>query len=237
MTDSVILDVPPRRRHPVRQGLDAARANLAPGAVIWIVGLAILLGYYFHPPTHAALEWVAQWKRDYGLVFSTISTAIFGGLLPVLIQQVVPNLAHRASLRHLPFYLLFWAYRGVEIDLFYRLQGWWFGNEVTPGVVIPKVVLDQFVFSPLWFVPVMTVGYLWKDCGFSFRETRRQLGPRWYRERAVPILISNGGVWLPAVAILYSLPPALQMPFQNLILCLWVLILMFVTAANGRQTA
>lgn len=224
-----------RRPHPLRQGLDAARANLAPGAVIWAVGLAVLLAYYFHPPTHAAMERIAGLKREYGFVYSAVSTALFGGLLPVLIQQVVPGLPNRALLRHLPFYLLFWAYRGVEVDFFYRLQSLLLGDEPTPGVVIPKVLIDQFIASPLWFVPVMTVGYVWKDAGFRFRETRRRLGPGWYRERAVPVLLSNMAVWLPTVAILYSLPPALQMPFQNLIICLWVLILAFVVSAGERH--
>ncbi len=229
----VPIERAPRRPHPVRQGLDAARANLLPGAVIWIIGLAILLGYYFHPPTTAALEWVADRKRDWGFAFSIVSTATFGGLLPVLIQQVAPAAGHRAPLRHLPFYLLFWAYRGFETDLFYRLQSWAFGDDLTFGTVASKVLVDQAVAVPLWFVPLMTVAYVWREARFDFAETRRRLGKRWYRERAVPVLITNTALWVPTVAMLYSLPPALQLPFQNLVLCLWVLILMFLVREHA----
>ncbi len=48
---------------------------------------------------------------------------------------------------------------------------------------------------------------------------------RWYSRRVLTPLISNLAVWLPAVTIIYSLPPALQLPMQNLVLVFFTLIL------------
>jgi hypothetical protein len=224
---------PPIRVHPVRQGLDAARANLAPGAVLWAVGIAILAGYYLFEPTRGALDMLARLKEQWGYLFSAVSTGLVGGLIPVLIQQVMPNLAERASPRHLPFFVLFWAYKGVETDALYRLQAWMFGDKATLSAMAPKVAVDMLIFVPLWAVPSLVVAYLWKDCGFDFAETRRRLGPQWYRRRVVPVMISNWAVWFPAVCVIYALPLALQLPIQNVVLCLWVLMLMFLTSRRG----
>ncbi len=222
------------RLSPWRQGLAAARANAIPAVALTAAGVALLAGYYFHAPTHRAMERVADVKRQWGLLFSLVSTAIFAGLLPVLLQQIVPNLPHRAALRHLPFFLLLWGYRGVETDLFYRLQAHLFGDVAEARVVIIKLVLDLGFYTPVWCTPMVVVAYLWKDCGFSLAEARRRLGRRWYVARVVPVLIANNAIWLPGVAILYSLPLALQMPFQNLVQCLNTLIITLVMAAHSQ---
>jgi len=47
--------------------------------------------------------------------------------------------------------------------------------------------------------------------------------------QTVPVLISNWAVWVPAVAMIYAMPPALQLPIQNLVACLWVMMVMFMT--------
>jgi hypothetical protein len=60
------------------------------------------------------------------------------------------------------------------------------------------------------------------------------MGERWYRRRVLPVMVSNWGVWIPAVSIIYMLPPALQLPLQNLVLCLWALMLIFLTSPRGE---
>ena len=226
----------PPAASPWRAGWDAARANTLPAAVIATVGVLILLGYYRHEPTHAVLEQLAAIKTRWGLLFSLVSTAVFGGLLPVLVQQVVPGLVHRERLRHLPFFLVFWGLKGMETDLFYRLQAWVWGPQVTPGTVAVKLAVDMVVFAPLYAVPCIVLAYAWKDLGFDAGRLRARvlpLGP-WYRRQVVPVLIANHAIWIPAVAVLYSLPLALQMPFQNLVQCLSILIATFVMASHRR---
>lgn len=52
----------------------------------------------------------------------------------------------------LAFYIFFWIYKGIEVDAFYTLQGIMFGNEATAKCIIPKVIVDQFVYNPPWSI-------------------------------------------------------------------------------------
>jgi hypothetical protein len=214
---------------PIRQGLAAARANVRPATALWAVAMAVVVSYYTLPSVQAVLQQLAQFKLQTGLIFGAISTALFGGLIPVVIQKLRPALAHQVSLQHLPFFALFWASKGVEVDLLYMGQALVFGDTATPRVIIPKVMVDQFGYAALWAVPSIVLAYAWKDAGFSWRALRQRLESGWYKRRVVPVLLSNWAVWIPAVAIVYCLPLPLQLPLQNLVLCLWALILIFMT--------
>ena len=227
-------DAPPMKKnpassHPLRIGWEAARTNALPGLVILGVALGMLLGYRHWPAFHDALELVRGWKLRLGFGFSALSTALFGGLLPLLFRLIPATTRHDVPWRHLPFLVAFWAFKGVEVDLLYRLQAFVFGDRAELPVVVAKVFIDQFVYGPLWAVPTMVVAYLWKDSGFRWVPLRQALGPGFYRCRCLPLLIANWGVWVPAVVVIYQLPLALQVPLQNLILCLFVLMVMILT--------
>lgn len=215
--------------NPFRLGWQAARTNALPGLLIVIIALGVLIGYHRWPAFHDALEVVSDWKERFGFTFSAISTAIFGGLLPVFFRLIPPETRKDPQFRHLPFFLIFWAYKGIEVDALYHIQARIFGDSNDISVVIPKILIDQLVYVPFLALPGMLLAYLWKDCGYSFAETRRQITRRWFFESAIPILIANWGVWIPAVAIIYNLPMTLQLPLQNLILCLFVLLIMILT--------
>jgi hypothetical protein len=45
----------------------------------------------------------------------------------------------------------------------------------------------------------------------------------------VPTLLATWAVWIPVVAIIYSLPLALQFPLFSLALTFWVLLLTYMT--------
>lgn len=212
-----------------RRGWRAARTNALPGAILVLIAIGVLMGYHHWPRFHEALEVVRGWKERYGFLFSAVSTAFFAGFLPLFFRLIPKATRKDVGWRHLPFFLAFWATKGLEVDLLYRVQARVFGDSADPAVVIPKVIVDQFVYVPLWAVPTMILGYLWKDSGYSFSVMRARLGRRWYRNRCLPLLISNLAIWIPAVAVIYNLPLALQLPLQNLILCLFVLLVMILT--------
>lgn len=215
--------------HPLRSGWDAARTNALPGTIILLVALAVLIGYHRWPAFHDMLEVISDWKLRYGFLFSAVSTAVFGGLLPVIFRMIPAETRSDPQWRYLPFFLGFWALKGIEVDALYRLQAWMFGDTSSPWVVLVKVIFDQGIYVPLWAVPIMVLAYLWKASGFRIGATRRKLGRHWYSRRCLPLLIANWGVWIPAVAVIYNLPLALQLPLQNLVLCLFVLLVMIMT--------
>lgn len=222
----------PARPNPFRLGWQAARTNLLPGAIIVILALGVLVGYHKWPAFHDALEQVRVWKDRFGFLFSAVSTAFFAGLLPLFFRLIPKETRNDPQFRHLPFFLAFWALKGLEFDALYRIQAWIFGDNADAGTVVTKVLVDQFVYVPFWGVPTLLICFLWKDCGYSPRETRRQLNRRWFTDSAIPLLIANWIIWIPAVAIIYNLPMTLQLPLQNLILCLFVLLVMILTGRN-----
>lgn len=222
---------------PLAQGIAAARANLVPGLVLWVVGLFVVASYYYWPQSRGVFSAVGEWKTEYGFFFAAISTGFFGGLLPFFFQKLQVGNTRPAPWNQLPFMVAYWGIRGVEVDALYRLQAVVFGNDPTFGVVTLKVLADQFIYCPFWCIPTMVLVYLWKDSGYSLQRTSERLGSRWYYRRVVPIMISNWGVWIPAVALIYLLPQPLQLPLQNIVVCFWVLLLMVLTAADREEPA
>ena len=217
--------------HPWQAGLEAAKLNLLPGALLWVVAGAVVGGYYLSPSVRDLFTQVAHLRAHYGLGFAIVSTALFGALLPTLIQQGFPKLrkACPRPLRSLPFLLIFWGLKGIEIDLFYHAQAVIFGDATTISAVLPKMVVDQLIYVPLWAIPTTVLPFLWKDCGYSLTRTRAALGTHWYRRRGVPLMLANWGVWVPTVVLIYCLPLALQLPLQNIVLCLWSLLVIAMT--------
>ena len=216
---------------PLRRGV---LANLVPGVILQVFALGLVLGYYFVPAFRAPFDTVGAWKQQGGYQFSAISTAIFGGLIPFVILWFSGLVERRAALPTLLFYVGFWLWKGAEVDAFYRAQAALFGSGSSLSVLLPKIFVDQFVYNPLWAAPTQALCFLWKDSGFSFRTLKIKLEEQALTMRIAIILVSTWVVWIPAVAIIYSLPGALQVPLFNLVLCFWSLLLSFVSRGLGN---
>ncbi len=218
----------------VGDGLMAAKKHQVPGIILWCFGLFVVSGYYWSTTIHQWLEFVGDWKRQSSFLFAAGSTGLFGGLVPSLIQML-----SKGTSSNRPFIIsnsLFWAIKGLEIELLYQWQALAFGDQVGWGTVAIKTGFDQFVYVPTIGIANVVLFYLWRDCQYSYSEFRHRLGRHWYVRRVLPVVISNWIIWVPAVVLIYCLPLALQLPVQNLILCFWVLILTFVTSRTQLST-
>ena len=210
---------------PWRAGLRSARANLLPGLALQIAALALVTAYYQHAPTRAVLGRLTVWRNDVGVISAIISTGCFGGLLPVLYLR-----ARAASRTHFTWMqgaviTVFWAYKGLEVELFYRLLARFVGEGHSIATIAIKVLLDQFVYCPVLAVPLTVLVYEWADLQFNRSALTADIqAGGWARRRILPVLISNLGVWLPGACIIYALPTPLQLPMQNLLLCFFTLL-------------
>jgi len=216
----------PEELHPIRRGLDAARKVAPAGAMLVCVALAILIGYYHVPPVTRVLDAVADIKLRGGIWFAIISTAIVGGTIPILVQQAMPATRTRRVWGKIPYLTLFWAYKGAEVDLLYRAQAWAFGDDTAPTTVLLKVAFDQLLYAPIWALPSTVFCIALPDAGYSVPRLYRQIGDHWYARWIVPVLLVNWCVWGPAVVVIYCLPLSLQLPIQNVVLCLWGILLL-----------
>jgi hypothetical protein len=216
------------------------KQNALPGLALWILALLLVCADWISPSAHAVFASVGLWKSRYGLAFSATTTAFFGGCVPFLFLLVSGKIRRNRLAAELAFYTLFWAYKGVEVDLFYRLQSHLFGNHADPGTIVRKVLVDQFVYNPIWAAPMSALAFMWKESAFSPRALKSRLGSD-FMTFSVPVtLMSTWAVWMPAVAIIYCLPAPLQIPLFNLVLCFWVLVLSFISkrpASDARPTA
>lgn len=228
-------------RAAARVGISSARENALPGLILWIVAMAIVAGYYFFAPVRNAFDALGRIKASGGFVYSAISTGIFGGLIPFLWRRVLTarDPGERNEGRHDPdvlpawmpclFLSLFWAYKGIEVDFFYRSQSLIFGTGATVSVIVPKVLVDQFVYNPLWAGWTQILAYWWMENRFrpsalADRALWGTMGPR-----VLTILISTWAVWIPMVSIIYAMPANLQIPLFNIALCFWSLMLASLT--------
>ena len=236
-----------RREAPWRAGLRAGRANLVPGLIVQSAMVGLMLAYYFHPPTRELMEGMAETKRRWGYGYSALAGVVAGALVPEGMRWLLfqKGRLRRRNLAELAFAMPFWCGMGLAVDLLYRGQARWFGDEAVPSVVVPQVLVDQFVYNPLFAAPVTVWLYAWKNGGYRWR--REFLTLRYYRDRVVPALFATWGVWIPVVTVLYLLPEPVQIPLFALALSLWVMLYSWMaaeatsgdasTGADGRPGA
>lgn len=220
---------------PWRSGLRSARANLLPGFVLQLAALALVMAYYRHEPTRAALGQFAAWRTQVGVAASILSTGLFGGLLPVLYLRARRATRSTYTWKQGFAITVFWAYKGLEVEILYRVLARVIGEGHDWKTILTKTLIDQGVYCPLFAVPATVILYEWVNAQFRGAALAADFrAGHWIQRRAIPVLISNVGVWLPAACIIYSLPTPLQLPLQNLVLCFFTLL---VAHQTQRRTS
>ena len=223
---------------PWQAGLHSARATLKPGIGLIAAAAAVVVAYYQNDTAHRWLETVADFRQRGGFAFAATAMMVFAGVLPFLYLRLNPATAAAHPWRHLFFFAAFWAYKGVEVDLFYRGLAAVFGSGHEWPVVGQKMLVDQLVYNPLFAAPYGVLLYAWKDAGFRWAAPRadlRQAG--WYYRRVLPVMIAVWVVWIPAVCCIYALPLALQIPLNSVVNCFWVILFSHITSRQNRGAA
>jgi hypothetical protein len=218
-------------RTPLALGWEAAKANAVPGFILQGAMLFVLIGYYLAPAFANFLNRLAAYKEQHGLLFVVIAAALAGAVVPELFVIVFFQRCRirRENGRNLAFTIPTWAIDGILVDLMYRFNAAWFGDVTTAAVVIAKILVDQLGYNPFFAAPVEVLVYEWKNEGFSWKSVRRALTWDHYRDKIVPTLLATWAVWGPLMAIIYSLPFALQFPLFSIALTFWVLLLTYMT--------
>ncbi|MDD7984728.1 hypothetical protein PQO01_07170 [Lentisphaera marina] len=207
----------------LREVKHALKLNLKPGLALQVVAVSLVLAYYNSAYVQEKLVALTDLKVLNPYLFSGLSTALFAGGLPYVILSLSKRVTFNINV--LIFMLLFWFWKGTEIEFFYSFQAKLFGASGEVSVIIKKVLFDQFVFSTFYAVPCIVIVYIWKDANFSFRHWKVGINSRLFKVRIPTVLVSNWFVWIPACAVIYSMPTALQVPLSNIIGCFYVLMI------------
>jgi hypothetical protein len=220
-----------KSRTPLTIGWDAARANAKPALIIQGLMLALAFAFYWNGSAAQGLRNLAEFKREHGLLFVTAASILAGAIIPeiflvLFFQRGRPT---RTNLRNLAFTIPVWGFDGSLVDLMYRAEAAWLGDVATVPVVAGKILIDQFGYNIFFAAPFGVLTYEWKNSGISMRPLRDLFTWAHYRDKIVPILVATWAVWIPLMAIIYSLPLALQFPLFSLALSFWVLLLTYMT--------
>jgi len=221
----------PKARTPLMIGWEAARANAKPALIIQAIMLALAVAFYTNSSVADAMRNLAEFKRAHGLLFVIGASILAGALLPeifliLFFQRCRPQ---RANLRNLAFTIPVWGFDGSLVDLLYRAEAHWLGDVVTLPVVLGKICIDQFGYNVFFAAPFGVLTYEWKNSGISMHPLRDLFTWPHYRDKIFPTLLATWAVWIPLMAIIYSLPLVLQFPLFSLALSFWVLLLTYMT--------
>jgi hypothetical protein len=211
------------------------RENRVPCLALNLVVITLVGSYYQVPAIAEVWEAVGAFKLKWAYAFSLGSTIFAAVLLPSLVQLWMGTLPAEGRWKRVGLLSLFWGYRGMEIDWFYQVQGWLFGTGNDAATLIKKVAVDQFVMSPLWFVPTVLIAMRWVDMGGSWARTRASLTREFWMRTCPTVMVTNWLVWIPTLALVYSLPPALQFPLFSVVMCFFILIVTLLARGDQRS--
>lgn len=221
---------------PLLAGLYSARALLGPGLVLQGAALALVLTYYFVPAAAGFFATLGRWQTEGGFAFSAVSTAVCGGVIPFLFLRAHRDTRATHPWSHLGFFIAYWAWKGAEVDLWYRSLAWVFGHDHAVRTIVSKILADQFAYNPFYAAPCGNLFFAWKDAGFRWGPVLADIrAGGWYRRRVLPVLISVWCLWIPVVACVYSLPSPLQMPLFNIVLCFWSMLFAHITSRQAAK--
>ncbi len=157
-----------------------------------------------------------------------------GAALPVILKITIIQRGRftRADFSELLFLAAFWGLEGVIVDALYRFQAVLFGAHVDFSTVVKKVLVDQFIYNPLFAAPYTLAWYELKNHGYRLRSVAHVFTAEFYRVRTIPALCATWAVWIPVTSAIYALPPLLQIPLFALALTFWVLMLAYITTRD-----
>ena len=219
-----------------RAAVAALKANLIPGLLLQALMAGMALAYLFHHPSRTAFEELAVLRSRWGLLFSFVGTSLASSILPEVLRLLLPKTDQKNApdlASRLLFGIPFWGLIGMQVDLFYRLQYFLFGPSDTLPVIAKKVLVDAFLYCPLLAIPQAVCVFLWRDHAFSFRGFHGHHPVHFYALKVFPVLMANWMVWIPLITIIYSLPPALGIPFFIVAQSFWVMV--FTTLSMKKQ--
>ena len=214
-----------------RNGWLGAKANLIPGLAIIFLAALLVAAYYTFSSVRDALVGIQSLRTSWGLGFSMLTSAIGAGLIPGLYLMAVGKSRHDGrGFFDLLFTSFVWATNMIWVDNFYNFQDWFWGPSATFGIVISKMLLDQFVFTAFLSIHHVGIGFRLRDLNYDFKALGRALRDDWIIKVTIPMLVNCWLTWIPGTLVVYSLPLPLQIPLMVLIQFFFALEMAFVSS-------
>ena len=188
---------------------------------------ALVASYYFWPTGAAVLSRYAAWQHAGGIFRTGLTAGFAGGILSELSLVYLRDGGrwNATHLENMVFRFVVFFISGLIVSQFYEYQAVWFGDGLSWRVLLPKVLVDQFVFSVFWSTPYQTLTFRWQALRYSGSRLWNGLDGNFVIERMLPVLVTNWMFWIPGVTLVYSMPLILQMPVNIFATAIWSLLL------------
>ena len=206
----------------------SVRANLLPMVVLWGLAGAAVAAYYLMPGAAGALRVFADWQVEYGKLASFANRFICGGVVPGAFLLAMPSIRPKRAVATVLAQAVWCGLMGIAVDVFFTLQGVWFGTEPTLGVAVVKTLVDQFGFCVLFVTPLNAFFYAWVGNGLSFRREGGGMTRDWFVRSYVGNIVMNWAVTIPTLVCVYSFPMELQITVSGFICAIWALLAIFI---------
>ena len=193
-----------------------------------LAAMAVLVAVYYCWPTGAAtLSSYAVWQRSGGIFRVGLAAGFAGGVLSELCVVYIRDRGgwNATHLDNMVFRFVVFFISGIIVSTFYEYQAFWFGDGISWRVLLPKVLVDQFVFSVFWSTAYQTLTFRWQALRYSGSRLWNELDGSFVVERMLPVLVTNWMFWIPGVVLIYSMPLILQMPLNIFATAIWSLLL------------
>lgn len=207
-------------------GWRAVQANFRAGLFLQLAFLLLIASYFVLPEARGWIDQAGRFKEATGLPFVLVSSVLAGALFPEILKVILQQSGRitLANVRRLIFLIPLWIFLGTAIELLYQAQQFYFGSGHSFRTVTLKVMVDRFVYTPLFGIPAPAALFEFRRAGISVAKVRYVLGLEFYRNRVVPLLFAAWAIWLPIVSIIYLMPGSLQFPLFVVALSFWSII-------------
>ncbi len=223
----------------MRKGLHSAWQNLPVMSVLLAAMSLFVAVYYGWPPGAAILSWYADWQHAGGIFRTALTAGFAGGILSELSLVYVRDGGrwNATHLENMLFRFIVFFIGGAVVSEFYVWQAVWFGNGYSWRVLLPKVLVDQFIFSVFWSTTYQSLTFRWQALRFSGSRLWSELDGNFVLERMLPILVTNWMFWIPGVTLVYAMPLLLQMPLNIFATAIWSLLVASLSKPANEPSA
>jgi len=219
---------------PLKIGCLAVRANVLSLVVLSSFSLCLVALYCGFPGFRQFLSPLQRLMADQGALAAFVSMAVFAGAIPWLFFMVDRSIRPECPGLTSFVQVLWRSLLGVACFWLYHAQDWLFGSELGWSTALKKMIIDQFVWTPLFLAPLDALFYFWAGRNFSFRRCRDEWPGSFVRGVVLPNLLTGWCIGIPTNLMVYFFPVDLRILVMGLIGSFWTLVSLQIGRRSGK---